>query len=441
MTSLVDKLSVVEIAGFGDEKILQGDLATNVLDLPVAESTCVAVSFQNPLLLIRALVALDGQVGSMLLLSGEFAQDTVKKLVEKAGCSALLTDRNDLGALKGVHSFADAIAEGSQEPVRTTKWLMTTSGTTGIPKIVPHTLKSLARSVYRFAPLDVPSWGLLYDPTRFAGLQVTLQALIGGGRLLVVDTRRTLGEQIAELGAKGCTHLSATPTLWRRILMAPEHKKLDLKQVTLGGEIADQATIDALRASFPKARVTHIYASTEAGVGFSVNDGRCGFPEEYLRVAPGGTKLKVVDGILWLRPPMFAASAGPEVEVDADGYVRSGDMVTNVDGRLQFLGRENGLINVGGVKFYPETVETAVKGVQGVALVRITTKKSPITGTLVVAEVQLADKAEPTAVKQDIIETCRAKLDREAVPAIVRFVDSFETNAAGKLDRKRGDEK
>ena len=110
MTSLVDKLSVVEIAGFGDEKILQGDLATNVLDLPVAESTCVAVSFQNPLLLIRALVALDGQVGSMLLLSGEFAQDTVEKLVEKAGCSALLTDRNDLGALKGVHSFADAIA-------------------------------------------------------------------------------------------------------------------------------------------------------------------------------------------------------------------------------------------------------------------------------------------------------------------------------------------
>jgi len=166
-----------------------------------------------------------------------------------------------------------------------------------------------------------------------------------------------------------------------------------------------------------------------------VNDGRAGFPEAYLSAAPGGTRLKLVDGILWLRPAT-AAAPGSDVEVDADGYVRSGDMIETRGDRLHFLGRENGVINVGGVKFFPETVEDAVKTVPGVALVQVTSKKNPITGTLVVAEIQVQDGADPAIVKQAILDTCRAKLVREAVPAIVRFVDGFETNAAGKLVRK-----
>ncbi len=44
------------------------------------------------------------------------------------------------------------------------------------------------------------------------------------------------------------------------------------------GEIADQAVLDGSRAAFPAATIGHAYASTEAGVGFAVNDGREGFP-------------------------------------------------------------------------------------------------------------------------------------------------------------------
>jgi len=42
-------------------------------------------------------------------------------------------------------------------------------------------------------------------------------------------------------------------------------KKDALRQITLGGEIADQAVLDALARRFPGARITHVYASTEAG--------------------------------------------------------------------------------------------------------------------------------------------------------------------------------
>ena len=36
--------------------------------------------------------------------------------------------------------------------------------------------------------------------------------------------------------------------------------------------------LDGLEQAFPAASIGHAYASTEAGVGFAVNDGREGFP-------------------------------------------------------------------------------------------------------------------------------------------------------------------
>lgn len=438
MTALAGQLGSASLVGADGREYTRDDLAGLGAADGLAADRPVALCLRDPVTLIRALAALDGRTGTMLLLSGALDADTVRVLAERTGCGALVTDRDDLLAHATALRFEDATAPGGAASRAATTWLLTTSGTTGTPKVVPHTLKSLTRSVFRFPPKDAPNWGLLYDPTRFAGLQVTLQALVGGGRLLAVDTHQPIAAQIAALAAMGCTHLSATPTLWRRVLMVPDHKALSLRQITLGGEIADQAVIDALRAAYPAARVTHIYASTEAGVGFSVNDGRAGFPAAYLALAPGGVKLKIVDDILWLRPPLGPAVASPEIAVDAEGYIRSGDLIEAAGDRLHFRGREGGLINVGGVKIYPETVEDAVKSVPGVALVQVSSKKNPITGTLVVAEVQLSPGADPATTKQAILDTCRARLVREAVPAIVRFVEGFEINAAGKLQRKGG---
>lgn len=238
----------------------------------------VALCVRDPLDLLRLLLALDGRAGSLLLLSHALPGETVAALVERAGCDSLVTDRTDLEGGPSVRRPAEAmVAAGEDAEARTdatpTRWLMTTSGTTGLPKMVPHTLATLSRSTSRFEGGTVQTWGLLYDPTRFAGLQVVLQALIGGGPLALPDTGRPLSEQVEALAAAGCTALSATPTLWRRILMAQGHERLALRQATLGGEIVDQGTIDALRSAFPNARITHIYASTEAGVGFSVRDG------------------------------------------------------------------------------------------------------------------------------------------------------------------------
>ncbi|WP_373447816.1 AMP-binding protein [Haematobacter genomosp. 1] len=334
---------------------------------------------------------------------------------------------------------------GATAPVATT-WLMTTSGTTGVPKIVTHSVASLTRSVRGTRPEALPVWGLLYDMTRFAGMQVGLQAMTGHGTLAAIDRDAALGEQVAEMAAAGVTHLSATPTLWRRLLMAPGVEGLPLRQITLGGEIAEQPVLDAIRARFPKARVTHIYASTEIGVGFAVNDGRAGFPESYLSAeAPAGLAMRVEEGMLWLRPPEAHRTrylGDNQLDMDAEGYVRTGDQVEirpDTEGaRVHFLGRDSGVVNVGGVKVYPERVEAVLTADPRVSLAQVTAKSSPITGNLLVATIVPADPAaDRAALKRELMAHAQAHLEREAVPAMWRFADHLETNAAGKIVRSQ----
>jgi acyl-CoA synthetase (AMP-forming)/AMP-acid ligase II len=248
-----------------------------------------------------------------------------------------------------------------------------------------------------------------------------------------------MADQIAWLAGQGVTHMSATPTLWRRLLMAPGLDRLALRQVTLGGEIADQGVLDALRARFPDARITHIYASTEAGVGFAVNDRRAGFPLDFLDHPPGGVGVAVRDGLLWLRPPggrQVRYLGGQPVTVDTDGFVLTGDRIEIADDRALFLGRDSGVVNVGGVKVWPERVERIIAAVPGVGMAAVNAKSSPITGALLIATVVPADPAcDRETLKTAIMARCRASLEREAVPARLRFADSLATNAAGKITR------
>jgi acyl-CoA synthetase (AMP-forming)/AMP-acid ligase II len=416
------RLTAARIAGLGPAEGLGPDAV-------------VLVSVGGAIPLIETLMALDGHVKGLLLVSTSTDAAVLAELAGIAGASVIVSDREDL---EGAMPPADALGP-PREPSVQTEWMMTTSGTTGVPKIVPHTLDSLARTVRRDPFGQAPVWGMVYEMTRFAGLQVALQSLIGGGTLAVSPRYRPMPEQIDWLAGEGVTHLSATPTLWRRLLMAPGIDRLPLRQATMGGEIADQSVLDAVGRAFPKARLTHIYASTEAGVGFAVNDRKAGFPMAYCEEAPGGVGMAVRDGMLWVRPPGGRAVhylGGQMLETDNDGYVNTGDRIEVTDGRAFFLGRDSGVVNVGGVKVYPERVERTIAGVPGVGLAAVEATRSPITGALLMAVVVPADPlADQDELKERIMAACRAELEREAVPARIRFTDSLTVNAAGKITR------
>jgi acyl-CoA synthetase (AMP-forming)/AMP-acid ligase II len=310
-----------------------------------------------------------------------------------------------------------------------TRWHLYTSGTTGAPKAVAHTFASLARTVRPAPPSAEPrSWGLLYTPTRMAGIQVIVHSLAGGGRLLDATHLPRIIDRVRWLADNGVTALSATPTTWRQILQCPDSTRLRLDQITLGGEIADQPLLNALVRAHPQARITHVFASTESGVAFSVHDGLAGFPRLFLTDPPRGIRLEIRNDALFVHAPDSSVAGG-------DGFVPTGDAVTVTADRVFFHGRTSGMANVGGVKVWPEQVEAVLRRHELVRDTVVTTRSNPFSGSVLTAEVVAVAGSDTQALPAQLRSYCAAHLERAAVPAIVKVVPELRTNLTGKATR------
>ncbi|MEM9943946.1 MAG: fatty acid--CoA ligase family protein [Planctomycetota bacterium] len=390
---------------------------------------------------IHAICRLDGWVKAIGFCPHNFRSSEIDRIAKQGGFDAILGEgAGDVPRFPDCNSLVRFLWDSTGEcESHSTSWVMMTSGTTGTPKLVLHSLKTLT-STTKISKQGMQGvrWGMLYDYTRFAGMQVVLQSLLSGAVLVAPDLTDSIQDQLQFLAANGTTHLSTTPTMWRKILMTPCHEQLSLKVATLGGEIADQAILDALKRSYPDARIIHIYASTEAGVGFSVKDGVAGFPESYVTAVNDKMKLRVVDERLEVfNPDVGKNYLGSHQNVsDEEGWVATGDLVEQANGRFFFQGRANGTINVGGNKVMPETVEAALIRHPNVALSRVYAKKNPFSGSLVVADIVLARKVddEPT-LKQAILESLKSHLEPFQIPVKLKIVDSIETTTAGKIVR------
>jgi acyl-CoA synthetase (AMP-forming)/AMP-acid ligase II len=247
-----------------------------------------------------------------------------------------------------------------------------------------------------------------------------------------------VGDFLARAGTRGVSHISGTPSHWRRALMSPAANKFAPRYVRLSGEIADQAILDHLRATFPQAAVAHAFASTEAGVAFDVGDGLAGFPADYLG-RRGAVEMRVVDGSLRIKSACNSLGyLGTDIPqpFDEDGFVDTGDVVELCDGRYHFVGRQGGVINIGGQKVHPEEIETVINRHPDVQISLVRARKSPMIGAIVVADVVVTATHLPLdALKAQILAACRGTLARYKVPAVIRIVPAIEVAASGKLVR------
>lgn len=313
---------------------------------------------------------------------------------------------------------------------------MMTSGTTGRPKIAAHTLDSILGRVRRHAGHAVNRdgrWLLTYQPTGFAGLQVMLTAVLSGGTL-VVPRERTPSGFVEAAATCEVTQISATPTFWRSFLVAAPPGRLDLRQITMGGEGIDQATLDRVMRAFPTARVTHIYASTEAGVVFAVHDGREGFPSVWLEERQQDVELAIREGLLHVRTPHLMRGYVGEVAQPllSDGWLATQDRCELVGDRVRLLGRQDATINVAGSKVYPLAVETFLLGLPGVVEARVFGVANPISGFLVAADVVLSEGTAVEVARPAIMAACRQGLSAYQVPRVMKFVAAIEVSPSGK---------
>jgi len=412
----------------------------------------VVLATIDPFAAIAAMIQLDGIARRIVLCPPDLLLEHIVFVAETAAADFIVTDQPVPEAIRSrmecivpcAPKTGDDHSDARRRPSEfETEWVLLTSGTTGLPKLTVHTLASLAGAIERKASAS-PSiiWSTFYDIRRFGGLQIFLRAALTGTSLVLKGTKESTADFLTRAGAHGVTHISGTPSHWRGALMSDSAHRIAPQYVRLSGEIADQAILNQLRQQYPQAKLTHAFASTEAGVAFEVNDGLMGFPADVLAQNPC-IEMKVEGGTLRIRSDRTAVCyLGREKQSlkDDEGYVDTGDLLQLRSGRYYFTGREDGTINVGGLKVHPGEVEEVINRHPQVSMSRVLMKKSPITGAIVIADVVLkTPQSVPegaTAMQRDIMQFCRGELALHKVPASINVVPVLAVAETGKLIRR-----
>lgn len=443
--SLHGRETTVALADLADRSFLGAPLAA-------LRDRVVLLRTRDQLSAALALIELDGLARRVVLCPPDLAPEHLPAVIGDAGATAVVTDaamgEADYPGIE-VHVEADPAAPRSgavRSAFCETQWVLLTSGTSGQPKLVLHTLATLT-SAFAGQPAAPPGtviWSTFYDIRRYGGLQILLRALHGGSMVLS-SAEEPVSDFLSRVSAHGVTHISGTPSHWRRALMSGAASRITALYLRMSGEIADQGILDSLKATHPRASIGHAFASTEAGVGFEVRDGLAGFPATLLGSA-GRAEIRVSpSSTLEIRSPGNALRyLGAETRPirGADGFVDTGDRLELQAGRYHFMGRSGGVINVGGLKVHPEEIEAVINSHPWVHMSLVKARRSPITGAVVAADVVLApaspsggERPEPDALKEQILATCRRALSAHKVPVTLRFVPALELSPAGKLVR------
>lgn len=300
-----------------------------------------------------------------------------------------------------------------------------TSGTTGQPKKVVHTVSTLTRGVRTGERYKGQIWAYAYNPTHMAGLQVFFQAFENQNTIVNVFSKQR-NEVYDAIDKYGITHISATPTFYR-LLLPFEKEYKSVVRVTLGGEKSDQHLYDSIGKIFPSAKINNVYASTEAGSLFAAK-GDCFQIPEKIR-----DKFTVVEDELLIHKSLL----GQSDSFHFDGnYYHSGDLIEWVDkeqGLFKFKSRKNELINVGGYKVNPGEVESILLSINGIRHALVYGRANSVLGNVLCADIQLEEGVELDNI--EIKKILQKQLQDFKIPRRIKIVETMELTRTGKLKR------
>ncbi len=125
----------------------------------------------------------------------------------------------------------------------------------------------------------------------------------------------------------------------------------------------------------------------------------------------------------------------PRDEILEEGWFRTGDLCRrDEDGDIYLAGRSHSVINVAGMKCFPEEVEAVLCEHPGIRAARVSGRPHPKAGAVPVAELVPVNPAAPPSLAS-VAVGCRAALARYKIPIEFRFVEAIPLTASGKIKR------
>jgi acyl-coenzyme A synthetase/AMP-(fatty) acid ligase len=136
-------------------------------------------------------------------------------------------------------------------------------------------------------------------------------------------------------------------------------------------------------------------------------------------------------------PGMFDAYLLPPTlskDILKNGYFLTADYASKAeDGLIKIEGRSKSVINISGLKVFPEEVEAVLEMIPEIKQARISSTPHPLLGQIITGEIVLHKGAKIDL--EDILTYCKKRLSAFKAPQRLTVVESLPMTGSGKLQR------
>ena len=321
-----------------------------------------------------------------------------------------------------------------------------TSGTEAQPKAIMHTEQTANFSVrVAYTDLGMNRSDVVWMPSPIGhstGFNYGVRFALYHGLPLVLQDRWDGSAAAALVAAHHCSYTLAATTFLQDLIAAASAAgtSLDsLRYFGCGGAPVPAHLVDLAAAH--GVQVLRLYGSTEVLVG-SWN--RPWSTIEQRRNTDGlpmsDVEIVVRDGELWTRGPntcvgFFADPTRTAETFDADGWVRSGDLVTiDDDGYVTVVGRKKEIIIRGGMNIAPREIEELIVAFPEVERAAVVGLPDERLGETMCACVVLTPGASIDL--DTVVSRLRAGgLATFKLPQRLEVLDALPTTASGKIQK------
>lgn len=335
-----------------------------------------------------------------------------------------------------------------------------TSGTTGFPKGVMLTHYNILNNGKTIGDgMKFTSDDKLCITVPFFhcfGLVLAMMACITHGTTMVPVERYSPVPVMNAISVEKCTAVHGVPTMFIAMLEHAQFNNFDFSSLRTGIMAGSPCPIEVMKKVIDKMNMKEIvivFGQTEASPGCTMTTTDDNIDKRVNTVGRAfpGVECKIIDPETGEKvgvdtPGEFCARGYnimkgyykmPEATsqaVDKDGWLHTGDLCTvDKDGYYKVVGRIKDMIIRGGENIYPKEIEECLYTSDKISDVQVIGVPSEAYGEEVMACVILKEGAEMT--EDEVKEFVGERMAKHKVPRYVRFVDSFPTNAAGKIQK------